>query len=306
MMFNSDLCWPSSRPTGTDQVTTPHHQSYDSAFTNSFVKNSLNLASFYDPTSAAHFLPHPPSTLDPFDPQLMRQFNGYHHPHPFDNVTQIASTMNVNVSMNFNSPTNNGTTSSQTPNQPYRPYGYSHHHHHNHQTPSSLPPTTSSSSTSTSLSEDQLQAQANNDNQSAFYHHSFAPKGFYHHYSSSFGKHYGNSYNYKKEMYSDFLPDNEKRSNKLQKTSHYAHQQASSNSSCSSSSSNGQLNGDTSTKPPIDDSYVNNPDDQNDMSASNNNNSNDARVNRCRICGKTYARPSTLKTHMRTHSVSDI
>ena len=27
-----------------------------------------------------------------------------------------------------------------------------------------------------------------------------------------------------------------------------------------------------------------------------------ARVNLCRICGKTYARPSTLKTHMRTHS----
>ena len=27
-----------------------------------------------------------------------------------------------------------------------------------------------------------------------------------------------------------------------------------------------------------------------------------AKVNLCRICGKTYARPSTLKTHMRTHS----
>ncbi|XP_014779223.1 protein glass isoform X2 [Octopus bimaculoides] len=30
--------------------------------------------------------------------------------------------------------------------------------------------------------------------------------------------------------------------------------------------------------------------------------SDTARVNLCRICGKTYARPSTLKTHMRTHS----
>ncbi len=27
-----------------------------------------------------------------------------------------------------------------------------------------------------------------------------------------------------------------------------------------------------------------------------------SKVNLCRICGKTYARPSTLKTHMRTHS----
>lgn len=300
-MFNSELCWPSSRPTGADQVASTHHQPYDSAFTNSFVKNSLNLASFYDPTSAAHFLPHPPTTLDPFDPQLMRQFNGYHHPHPFDNVTQIASTMNVNVSMNFN-PNNNGTTS-QTHNQTYRPYGYSHHHH---QAPSSLPPPTSSSSTSTSLSEDQLQSQANNETQSAFYHHSFAPKGFYHHYSSSFGKHYGNSYNYKKEMYSDFLPENEKRSNKLQKTSHYAHQQASSNSSCSSSTSSGPLNTESNTKTQINDSFVNNNEDQNDMTTSSTNNTNESRVNRCRICGKTYARPSTLKTHMRTHSVSDI
>ena len=32
------------------------------------------------------------------------------------------------------------------------------------------------------------------------------------------------------------------------------------------------------------------------------NKSNEGRVNRCRICGKIYARPSTLKTHLRTHS----
>lgn len=28
----------------------------------------------------------------------------------------------------------------------------------------------------------------------------------------------------------------------------------------------------------------------------------EGRINRCRICGKIYARPSTLKTHLRTHS----
>lgn len=31
-------------------------------------------------------------------------------------------------------------------------------------------------------------------------------------------------------------------------------------------------------------------------------NADSSKVNLCRICGKTYARPSTLKTHMRTHS----
>jgi uncharacterized Zn-finger protein len=32
------------------------------------------------------------------------------------------------------------------------------------------------------------------------------------------------------------------------------------------------------------------------------NKTNEGRINRCRICGKIYARPSTLKTHLRTHS----
>jgi hypothetical protein len=37
-------------------------------------------------------------------------------------------------------------------------------------------------------------------------------------------------------------------------------------------------------------------------SKSSNNKTNEGRINRCRICGKVYARPSTLKTHLRTHS----
>lgn len=28
----------------------------------------------------------------------------------------------------------------------------------------------------------------------------------------------------------------------------------------------------------------------------------DSKSNLCRLCGKNYARPSTLKTHLRTHS----
>ena len=36
--------------------------------------------------------------------------------------------------------------------------------------------------------------------------------------------------------------------------------------------------------------------------SSTNPKTNEGRINRCRICGKIYARPSTLKTHLRTHS----
>ncbi|CAF1568974.1 unnamed protein product [Rotaria sp. Silwood1] len=36
--------------------------------------------------------------------------------------------------------------------------------------------------------------------------------------------------------------------------------------------------------------------------SSTNSKVNEGRINRCRICGKVYARPSTLKTHLRTHS----
>ena len=38
------------------------------------------------------------------------------------------------------------------------------------------------------------------------------------------------------------------------------------------------------------------------LSKSSPNKTNEGRINRCRICGKIYARPSTLKTHLRTHS----
>ncbi len=43
------------------------------------------------------------------------------------------------------------------------------------------------------------------------------------------------------------------------------------------------------------------------MSCSNtlNNTQSENRINRCRVCDKTYARPSTRKTHMRTHSVTN-
>ncbi|CAL1287474.1 unnamed protein product, partial [Larinioides sclopetarius] len=36
--------------------------------------------------------------------------------------------------------------------------------------------------------------------------------------------------------------------------------------------------------------------------AMNEDSNSSGKMNLCRICGKTYARPSTLKTHMRTHS----
>jgi uncharacterized Zn-finger protein len=36
--------------------------------------------------------------------------------------------------------------------------------------------------------------------------------------------------------------------------------------------------------------------------SSTNSKTTEGRINRCRICGKIYARPSTLKTHLRTHS----
>ncbi|XP_035227686.1 protein glass-like [Stegodyphus dumicola] len=39
-----------------------------------------------------------------------------------------------------------------------------------------------------------------------------------------------------------------------------------------------------------------------DSDTNNNDSNSSGKLNLCRICGKTYARPSTLKTHMRTHS----
>ena len=85
-----------------------------------------------------------------------------------------------------------------------------------------------------------------------------------------------------------------------------------SNSNSSNSSNSSSINVPPNPVSPVNNNITNANLNEHGFNSSSNNNSNseslnaESRANRCRVCGKTYARPSTLKTHMRTHSVGFI
>jgi hypothetical protein len=77
------------------------------------------------------------------------------------------------------------------------------------------------------------------------------------------------------------------------------------NNSNSNSSNNSNSSGTNApnTTSPVNNTNINDFTNNNTNSNNNEVTNGESRANRCRVCGKTYARPSTLKTHMRTHSV---
>jgi hypothetical protein len=174
----------------------------------------------------------------------------HHHPNPFDHVThQLTSTMNVNVSMNFNaSAAAAAAAASQlaaaaTHNQ--NPAAFANRS--NYAIGGSSTSSTASSSTANQLNDDHVvnattsqqqqttsastspqlpgQQRAPTTQSSSFYHtighhaDNFQPtKSYYHHnpmftlptpLAAAFGA--TGAYNYKKEIYTEFLPDSDKR-----------------------------------------------------------------------------------------------